>query len=131
MAKSKAMAESRPTGSVDLVDDKKKFLLYWGLPFAVLLVQGFVIEGLIAKTVLITASWTAMGAGCLANARRCGRTHCHFTGPLFLLGAAASLLHGLGFVPLSWTMINLVTGAGAVVVWVVTEKIWGRYVSRA
>jgi len=35
-----------------------------------------------------------MGLACIANARRCGRVHCYFTGPLFLLSAVLSAVHG-------------------------------------
>jgi len=41
-----------------------------------------------------------MGVTCLANAARCGRIDCFFTGPFFTLGAIASPGYGLGFLPL-------------------------------
>ena len=41
-----------------------------------------------------------MGAACLANARRCGRMHCFFTGPFFLAMAALALAVGLDIVSL-------------------------------
>ena len=39
---------------------------------------------------------TSMGVACFLNARRCGRIHCYFTGPLFLVLAGIGLLYGLG-----------------------------------
>jgi hypothetical protein len=47
------------------------------------------------------------GTGCLVNASRCGRFHCYFTGPLYLLGAAATLLSAFGIVALQWPRIFL------------------------
>ena len=32
------------------------------------------------------------GEGCLANATRCGRVHCYFTGPLYILAALYAAL---------------------------------------
>src|SRR6476620_7273586 len=52
------------------------------------------------KTVLWTASLAFMGVVCLVNASRCGRIHCLFTGPFFILGAVACLGYGLGLLPL-------------------------------
>jgi hypothetical protein len=41
-----------------------------------------------------------MGIGCLANAARCGRTHCYITAPLFLLAAGFVALSAFGVVSL-------------------------------
>ncbi len=52
------------------------------------------------------------GLACIVNARRCGRRHCLFTGPLYLLGALASLLNGLRvfFIPWGWILVAMVLG---------------------
>src|SRR3989442_13275288 len=42
-----------------------------------------------------------MGAGCVVNARRCGRLHCYATGPIFLLAAVYVILAEVHVVPLS------------------------------
>ena len=47
------------------------------------------------RTLVWTLAFAVMGIACVVNAVRCGRVHCHFTGPFLLLLAAASLLHGL------------------------------------
>ena len=38
-------------------------------------------------------AFTWMGIACVFNATRCGRMHCYFTGPFFLLLAAVSAAH--------------------------------------
>src|SRR5437763_17075122 len=52
------------------------------------------------RTALWAASLAVMGVACLINASRCGRVHCRFTGPFFILGALTSLGYGLGLLPL-------------------------------
>ncbi len=83
-----------------------------------------------------TARWTAgfavMGTACLVNARRCGRRHCFYTGPL-LLAALASLLHGLGVLPLGrhgWSWIAGVALGGSILACCGLERIMGRYAAR-
>jgi hypothetical protein len=58
------------------------------------------------------------GISCVINAMRCGRFHCHFTGPLYLLGALATLLSGLGVVALQWRWIFSLVLCGSVLAFV-------------
>lgn len=81
-----------------------------------------------------TAVWTAalgvMAAGCILNARRCGRVHCYATGPFFLVMAGIALLYGSGVLPLGrggWNLIGLTTLIGAVVLCCLPELILGKY----
>jgi hypothetical protein len=71
-----------------------------------------------------------MGVACLVNASRCGRVHCWFTGPFFILGALTSLGYGLGFLPLGpsgWSWICLGTIIGAIGLTFIPELFLGRY----
>jgi hypothetical protein len=71
-----------------------------------------------------------MGVACLFNAFRCGRVHCRFTGPFFILGAFASLGYGLGLLPLGpsgWSWIGLGTIVGAIGLTCLPELFLGRY----
>src|SRR2546426_7950941 len=89
-----------------------RFVL-WGLPL-VAFVAGFVV-GPTLRTVLWTAALTVAGTACVANAARCGRLHCYFTGPFLLLGAVVTLTYGLGVLPLGpgrWGSIGLVVAGG-------------------
>jgi hypothetical protein len=73
---------------------------------------------------------TFMGVACLLNARRCGRVHCYFTGPFFLVVAALALLYGIGVLPLGthgWSTLSLVLVIGAVTLTWVPEWILGQY----
>jgi hypothetical protein len=71
-----------------------------------------------------------MGAACLLNARRCGRLHCYFSGPILLLGAAS--IAGIGFAgldlgPAALPLTVVVTLTLAALTYAL-ELIWGRYV---
>lgn len=104
----------------------RRRLLVWGLPAAGLIVTGVLdIEKHAWPLLLI---W--MGVACVLNARRCGRLHCFFTGPFFLVMAAVSLAHGLKVVslgPAGWSWIGGIVVAGWIVLHYGTEAIWGRY----
>src|SRR5713101_752122 len=67
----------------DLTTRKTAWLL-WCLPSAGVLVGFFWAEG---RAWIWIPAFLVMGGGCLANATRCGRLHCYFTGPLYILAA--------------------------------------------
>jgi hypothetical protein len=119
--------EARP--SRDLLAMPVRAALLWGLPLAAMLVTGVAPVGTIVRTTTWTLALTIAGVACLVNARRSRRLHCHVTGPLFLLLAAASFLHGTGVFTLGragWMVIGLVLTVGTVLT-LVPEWIWGRY----
>jgi hypothetical protein len=79
------------------------------------------------------AAWTIafawMGAACLVNARRCGRLHCFFSGPILLAGAILTGFAALGVVRVEpWAMAAIVTAALCLAALTFgLELIWGRY----
>ena len=114
----------------DLVQSRAAMPLLWLLPTAVILLTGQFAD----IRWVITAGWTGsllvMGTACLVNARGCGRMHCYFTGPFFLIMAAVSLLYGLQVLPFGargWTYIGAVLLVGSVALCVLPERLWGRY----
>jgi hypothetical protein len=44
----------------------------------------------------VLSAW--MGTGCLLNARRCHRLHCYISGPIFFLGAVATVQFAAGII---------------------------------
>ena len=66
----------------------------WGLPIAAIVAGLFIDVRL--RTVIWTAALLVMGTACVLNARRCGRTHCQFTGPYYLVMIPPALALGLG-----------------------------------
>lgn len=102
-------------------------LLVWCLP-AVALIAG--LDSPLVRTWLWIPAFLIMGFGCVANAARCGRLHCYFSAPIFLLAAvyvAAALLHLLPFAPAA--LINAVFAL--VILAFLIEIPLGRYRTRA
>ena len=120
------IGETRP----DLLAIPWASLVLWRLP-TVAMVAVVVFD---ADPTLQAAVWAPclalFAAGCIANAARCRRVHCYFTGPFFALMAVAALTYGLGVLPLGpsgWNWIELATVVGAVVFTYLPEALWGRY----
>jgi len=88
-----------PASSLDWVHQRLPSLLVWKLPVAVLVASAIFELAAPARGVLWGLAFGTMGLGCARNARRCGRLHCSFTGPIFLGLAAGSLLHGAASPP--------------------------------
>jgi len=112
----------------DVLCSGTKMFLFWCLP-ALAFALGFFASPTV-RTVLWTLSLWFMGALCLLNASRCGRIHCYFTGPFFILGAIASLGYGIGLLPFGpsgWKWIGNITIIGAIVLSTIPEFVFGRY----
>ena len=75
-----------------------KALLIWYLPIAALIVGG---SWSGVRPWLWVPALLVMGVACLANAARCGRIHCYFTGPLYLLSAIYVVLAAVHLVPMN------------------------------
>ncbi len=118
-------------------DDTRRplvLLLKYGVPLLVLITSQWWLGYLGGNTLLISLVWaaglTVMGLGCVANARRCGRVHCHFTGPYMLLFAALFLIYGSGLYRPAWVdMTQLANTAlwGVAILWILSEMIFGKY----
>jgi hypothetical protein len=104
-------------------------MVAWGNPIAAL-VGAIALEPLL-KTFVWIAALVWMGVACLANARRCARTHCFITGPFFLLMTVPVSLHGLDIYslgPEGWDWLGLAVAVGGGIFWCLPEMIWGRYI---
>jgi len=75
-------------------------------------------------------AFAVMGAGCLANAIRCGRIHCYITSPLFLLAAVFVTLSACGIVVLHPGVFLLVV-FGTCCLAQCAEILFGKYRRRA
>jgi hypothetical protein len=74
-----------------------------------------------------------MGLACLANARRCGRTHCRYTGPFFFGAAGVVAAHAAGVLPLGtqpWLMLGTLVVVGNALIWWARERLLGTYADR-
>lgn len=101
----------------------------WGVPGGIMLAAW-----LVAAPAPRAAIWVAMlvwmGAACIANARRCGRTHCRFTGPFFLSMAGLVAAYAAGTLPIGsagWAILGAATFLGNAVLWWGSERAWGAF----
>jgi hypothetical protein len=103
----------------------------WGIPAAVMLLALLLEPELRAVVWTVMLAW--MGWACLQNARRCGRTHCRYTGPFFLAMAVLVVLFAIGIVPLGhqpWLLLGILTVAGNALIWWGSERLLGTYSRR-
>ena len=116
--------------SKDWVSDSRTYALAWGLPGVILMIGIFLDPSI--RTIMWTGALVWKGVACLANATRCGRTHCYFTGPFFLLVALMTVLHGFHLIDLGahgWIWLGLLIVAGGGFLWLFTERVWGKFLS--
>jgi hypothetical protein len=111
-------------GRRDLVAGWSAFYL-WIIPSALILVGAFVPD---ARTFFWSPSFALMGLSCLVNARRCGRLHCHATGPLFLAAALASALDAFGVPLLPWKTVLVLVVVGTALAFI-CEWVRGKYIA--
>ncbi|MGH8372036.1 MAG: hypothetical protein ACRETO_04805 [Gammaproteobacteria bacterium] len=119
-----------PQRDKDMLRSGWRAWFIWGVPWTLIIVAQF--AGNTVHTILWTLGFGATGIICIANARRCGRRHCLYTGPLYLLAALASLLYGLHLLPLGingWGWIMGFALAGTFLFCCVIETVFGKYTS--
>lgn len=115
------------TSNDDLTQNKRLSFLLWKLPVFAFAI-GFFTEPVL-RTILWIIALSVMGFACLSNARKCGRIHCYFTGPFFLLGAFASLIYGLNIFDfhIGYGILGISIAIGAYFFRYVPELLWGKY----
>ncbi|MGH7518251.1 MAG: hypothetical protein ACREOC_12415 [Gemmatimonadales bacterium] len=125
------MTECCAPDELDLTRRAMMRFALWGLPAVALITGIFVSPGW--RTIVWTTALAVAGTGCVANASRCGRVHCYFTGPLYLISGAVTLAYGLGILPLGpdgWFWIGVALAAGSCMLGYLPERIWSKYVNR-
>ena len=127
-----AAACRAPAPRADWLAGARTNAVAWLLPQAVM------VAALLAPVPLRTAVWTAglgwMGTACILNSRRCGRTHCRYTGPYYFAMIVPVIVAGTGLVPLSiygWTALVVVILGGSKLIWFATERAWGKFTKAA
>ena len=98
----------------DLIRGPVAFVL-WYIPGTLVLIGAFWPQG---RAWLWTPALALAGIACLVNANRCGRLHCYFTGPLWLIAAIATLLRASGLVRLPWSWILYAVFGGSLLAFV-------------
>lgn len=123
-----AMPHAGAQPAQDWARSLRGYLIAWGVPSAILVAAGWLDPG--PRALAWTGVLVWMGAGCLMNARRCGRTHCRYTGPYYLLMIVPVAVLGSGVLAAgtwAWWAVGAMVLLGGKVIWLVTEGLWGRY----
>src|SRR5262247_285622 len=122
------MANGIAQNSRDWVRSRRTNLLAWWIP------QGGIIAGLFvpvpARTVIWIVALIWMGTACILNAKRCGRTHCRYTGPYYLAAIAPVLMLGTDMLHvdfLAWLVLAVLILLGGTLIWWATERAWGKF----
>jgi hypothetical protein len=119
-----------PKNTRDLLSSPLFSIVIFCLPIAAIIASGQLGAGNGLKTAIWTVACLIIGMGCAVNAARCGRLHCYFTGPFFLIMAAVICLYGLGVLPLGangWNWLSVALLAGGLLGFGVPELFFGKY----
>jgi hypothetical protein len=122
------MANDIVHSSRDWLRSPHTSLLAWWIPQATILAGLFAPVAVRTAIWIIALSWT--GTACVLNAKRCGRTHCRFTGPYYLAMIIPVLALGLGGISGSlsaWVVLGVVIILGGKIIWWTTERAWGKF----
>ena len=122
------MANDAIQPSRDWLGSTRASALAWWVPQAAIVVALSAPVSLRAVIWLVALIW--MGTACVLNSRRCGRTHCRYTGPYYLAMIVPVLVLASGVISAGfsgWLMLGVVILAGGKIIWWVTEFAWGRF----
>jgi hypothetical protein len=114
--------------SRDWVNNTRVNLFAWWIP------QAIILAALAAPPFIRATIWIAaliwMVSACILNARRCGRTHCRYTGLYYLATVVPVLLLISGVVSADlygWFALAVLILAGSKMIWWATERAWGTF----
>ena len=120
------MANNPVQSSIDWLQSPHTKLLARWIPSTAIL------AGLLALLQVRTAIWLIalswMGTACILNAKRCGRTHCRYTGPYYLAMIAPVVVLGSGLVSVgiyAWLAMAGVILLGSKLLWWSIEHLSG------
>jgi len=122
------MASDTVQRSRDWLRSPRTNLLAWWIPQAAIVAGLFVPAP--GRTVIWIVALTWMGTACILNARRCGRTHCRYTGPYYLAMIAPVLVLASGVMSVDsygWLILAVFILAGSKIIWWATERAWGEF----
>lgn len=122
------MASETVQSSRDWLSNIYVSSLAWWIPLAAILAGLFVPIPIRALVWTIALVW--MGIACILNSKRCGRTHCRYTGPYYLMTIVPVLVLGIGAVPSGvheWIALVVLIAGGSNLIWWATERAWGKF----
>jgi hypothetical protein len=122
------MANDIVQSSRDWLRSPRTNALAWWIP------KGAIVAGLFFPPPARTGTWIIalvwMGTACILNARRCGRTHCRYTGPYYLAMIAPVLVVASRVISVdfyAWLSLAVLILGGSMIIWWATERAWGKF----
>lgn len=112
----------------DWAGGARGYILAWGTPTAAMV--GALFVAVPARIAIWSLALAWMGIACLLNARRCGRTHCRYTGPYYLVAIIPVLALGIGAPssgPAAWIVLGAGIVGGGKLIWWASERARGKY----
>src|SRR5258708_19216601 len=94
------MANDIVQSSRDWLSSPRTNALAWWIPKAAIVATLFIPPPARTGVWIIALVW--MGTACILNSRRCGRTHCRYTGPYYLAMIAPVLVLASGVMSLAF-----------------------------
>jgi hypothetical protein len=122
------MASDTVETSRDWLKSPRTTALAWWIPHGAIIAALFLPVSLRAVIWILALAW--MGTACILNAKRCGRTHCRYTGPYYLAAIVPVLALGADILHadlLGWGALAAVILLGAKLIWWATERFWGKF----
>ena len=122
------MANDIVESSRDWLSSPRTSASAWWIPKAVIVAALFLPVAARAGIWSIALTW--MGTACVLNSRRCGRTHCRYTGPYYLVMIAPVVVLASGVISVdfyAWLSLAILILGGSLVIWWATEKAWGKF----
>jgi len=114
--------------SRDWLSSPSTTALAWWIPKGVIVAALFVPPPARAGIWIIALAW--MGTACILNSKRCGRTHCRYTGPYYLVMIAPVLVLASGVISddfYAWLSVAVLILGGSMIIWWATERAWGKF----
>jgi hypothetical protein len=121
----------RTAEAADWLANTRTNALAWWLPQ--LAVIGALLAPMSARVGVWTVSLAWMGTACILNSRRCGRTHCRYTGPYYLAMIVPVIVFGVASASIpfaGWVALAAVILLGSKGIWWATERAWGKFSPR-
>jgi len=122
------MADTNIQRSRDWLSSPRTSALAWWIPKVAIVASLFFPPPARTGMWIIALGW--MGIACIFNSRRCGRTHCRYTGPYYLAMIAPVLVLASGVISVdfyAWLSLAVLILGGSMVIWWATERSWGKF----
>ncbi len=122
------MANDIVHNSRDWLNSPRTNALAWWIPKAAIVAALLIPPPARTGMWIIALFW--MGIACILNSKRCGRTHCRYTGPYYLAMIAPVFVVASGVISVdfyAWLALAVLILGGSMIIWWATEKMWGRF----